>query len=50
MLDEFFHLGSFVTMSDSLQKISRQELYDKIWAAPIVKLGKELRSTNGWPV
>jgi hypothetical protein len=42
MLDEFFHLGSFVAMSDSPQKISRQELYEKIWATPIVKLGKEL--------
>ena len=42
MLDEFFHLGSFVTMSDSPQKISRQDLYEKIWATPIVKLGKEL--------
>jgi hypothetical protein len=42
MLDEFFHLGSFVTMSDSPRKISRQELYEKIWATPIVKLGKEL--------
>ena len=29
-------------MSDSPQKISRQELYEKIWATPIVKLGKEL--------
>jgi hypothetical protein len=35
-------LGSFVAMSDSPQKISRQELYEKIWATPIVKLGKEL--------
>src|ERR1700733_3089824 len=42
MLDEFFHLGSFIIMSDSQRKISRQELYEKIWATPIVKLGKEL--------
>ncbi len=29
-------------MSDSPQRISRQEFYERIWTTPIVKLGKEL--------
>jgi hypothetical protein len=35
-------LGSFVIMSDSPQKISRQELYEKIRAIPTAKMDKEL--------
>lgn len=29
-------------MSESLQKISREDFYERIWNTPIVKLGKEL--------
>jgi len=29
-------------VGDSPQKISRRELYERIWSTPTVKLGKEL--------
>jgi hypothetical protein len=42
MLDAFVYLGNVVTVSDSPKKISREEFYNRIWATPIVKLGREL--------